>query len=225
MAAKIFLTLIFTNIIFLTGCGIVPVETINYNNNLTPPPTPAPPSSNIVINMPGIKVVNKPTVIEYNPAKHYFVSLSTTLGDIIIALNFGQTPNTVKNFIDLAQKDFYNNTIFHRVITGFMIQGGDPNGNGTGGPGYSFADELFAGDYQRGTVAMANAGPNTNGSQFFIMQANQPLPKKYVIFGKVISGMGVVDAIANAKVSQNCNGEMSKPVSPVAITGVTVNEQ
>ena len=109
---------------------------------------------------------------------------------------------TVNNFITLAKKGFYNNIIFHRVIKGFMIQGGDPLGNGTGGPGYTFEDELnlstvsYKAGYKKGVVAMANAGPNTNGSQFFIMLADNPdLPPKYTIFGKVVKGQDVVDQI------------------------------
>src|SRR3990167_994519 len=140
-------------------------------------------------------------------------TLKTTAGDIVIALNAKETPKTVNNFVYLARKGFYNNTIFHRVIKGFMIQGGDPKGDGTGGPGYKFADESFTGEYTRGTVAMANSGPNTNGSQFFIMHADNPLPKNYVIFGKVISGLDVVDRIANAPVKTGLMGEMSTPVT------------
>ena len=141
--------------------------------------------------------------------------LHTTEGDITIKFNVGATPNTIANFIKLSQTNFYNGTIFHRVIKGFMIQGGDPNGNGSGGPGYSFADEPFEGEYTRGTVAMANSGPNTNGSQFFIMHQDNPLPKNYVIFGKVISGMETVDKIAES--STIPDGEGSRPVNPVSI--------
>jgi cyclophilin family peptidyl-prolyl cis-trans isomerase len=141
--------------------------------------------------------------------------LHTTEGDITIKFNIGATPNTISNFIKLAQNNFYNGTIFHRVIKGFMIQGGDPQGNGSGGPGYSFADEPFEGEYTRGTVAMANSGPNTNGSQFFIMHQDNPLPKNYVIFGKVITGIETVDKIADAPMAPG--GEGSRPVNPVSI--------
>lgn len=154
------------------------------------------------------------------------VTLQTTEGAIVIALNNGQTPKTVENFVSLVRKGFYNGTIFHRVIRGFMIQGGDPKGDGTGGPGYTFADEPFTGEYTRGTVAMANAGPNTNGSQFFIMHADYPLPKNYTIFGHVVQGMNTVDAIANAPVTPNpFSGEPSKPVTPARITTATVTKQ
>ncbi|MCL5017164.1 MAG: peptidylprolyl isomerase [Patescibacteria group bacterium] len=130
----------------------------------------------------------------------------------------------MNNFVYLAKNNFYNGTIFHRVVKGFMIQGGDPTGTGMGGPGYEFNDEKFSGEYTRGTVAMANAGPNTNGSQFFIMQGDVPLSHDYVIFGKVISGMDVVDKIANAKVVYNSSGELSKPVSPVVVSSVEISE-
>ncbi len=190
----------------------------------TAPPqekTIEPPSS-LIVNEP----TNPPTTtMEFNASKHYTAILHTTKGDIEIALNFGETPNTVKNFIDLAQKSFYTNTIFHRAIKGFMIQGGDPNGNGTGGPGYRFDDEPFSGEYTRGAVAMANAGPNTNGSQFFIMHADYPLPKSYTIFGHVTTGMDVVDAIATDKVQMSASGELSSPVSPTTVTGVEIQEK
>jgi cyclophilin family peptidyl-prolyl cis-trans isomerase len=123
----------------------------------------------------------------------------------------------------LAGKGFYNNLIFHRVIPGFMIQGGDPTGTGMGGPGYKFADELnpntvsYKAGYVKGTVAMANSGPDTNGSQFFIMQKDTPLPHSYTIFGKVISGLDVVDAIAAVQV----NGS-DKPLTDVVMKSVTV---
>lgn len=150
--------------------------------------------------------------------------LHTEKGDITISLNSDQTPKTVNNFIALSKKGFYNQTIFHRTIKGFMIQGGDPKGDGTGGPGYKFADEPFTGEYTRGTIAMANSGPNTNGSQFFIIHKDYPLPKNYVIFGKVISGMETVDAIAEVPVRPSSSGELSSPVTPVKIISVDIKE-
>lgn len=160
-----------------------------------------------------------------NQSKKYSAVLETSEGNITIAFHTKQTPITVNNFISLAKKDFYDDTIFHRVIKGFMIQGGDPRGDGTGGPGYTFADEEFDGDYLRGTVAMANSGPDTNGSQFFIMHEDNPLPKNYVIFGEVTKGMDVVDAIANAPVTASRSGEQSKPVDPVKILNVSIIEE
>jgi len=148
--------------------------------------------------------------------------LHTTLGDISIKLHTNETPMTTNNFIQLSERDFYDDTIFHRVIKGFMIQGGDPTGTGSGGPGYVFPDEKFSGEYTRGTVAMANKGPNTNGSQFFIMHKTYPLQKNYVIFGEVIEGMSVVDAIAEGKVKENKFGEKSSPADPVKIESVDI---
>lgn len=155
--------------------------------------------------------------------KKYTASMKTSLGDIEIELYADKTPITVNNFVTLAKKNFYNNVIFHRTIKGFMIQGGDPTGTGSGGPGYKFADEKFDGEYTRGTLAMANAGPNTNGSQFFIMHKDNPLPKNYVIFGKVTKGLETVDAIAEAPTKPE--GEGSSPVSPVKILSVTITEK
>jgi cyclophilin family peptidyl-prolyl cis-trans isomerase len=172
-------------------------------------------------NSPGVE--KGPYPMEINIKKTYEAVLTTSFGDITIRLNVSTTPVTVNNFIALSRKNFYNNTVFHRIIKGFMIQGGDPKGNGSGGPGYTFADEPFVGEYTRGAVAMANAGPNTNGSQFFIMHKDYPLPKNYVIFGSVINGMDVVDKIAEAPTE--VGGEGSKPVTPTTITSVQIIER
>jgi cyclophilin family peptidyl-prolyl cis-trans isomerase len=160
--------------------------------------------------------------MEIDTAKQYAAVLNTAEGTITIELFADKTPITVNNFVSLAKKNFYVGTIFHRVIKDFMIQGGDPTGTGSGGPGYQFDDEKFDGEYVPGTVAMANAGPNTNGSQFFIMHGAQSLPKNYVIFGKVSEGMNTVDKIATASVEDNGMGETSKPVAPVKIEKVTI---
>lgn len=168
---------------------------------------------------------NKNTDNNSTNKKSYLAVLKTSEGDITIQLNENETPKAVENFISLAGKNFYDNTIFHRVIKRFMIQGGDPRGNGTGGPGYKFDDEPFTGEYTRGAVAMANSGPNTNGSQFFIMHKDYPLQKNYVIFGHVISGMEVVDKIAEAPVAANAFGEASKPVSPAVVKSVEIKEK
>jgi cyclophilin family peptidyl-prolyl cis-trans isomerase len=163
--------------------------------------------------------------LQIDKEKTYQAVLHTTEGDITIDLNAIDTPITANNFVKLARENFYDNTIFHRVIDGFMIQGGDPTGTGTGGPGYKFDDEPFTGEYTRGTVAMANSGPNTNGSQFFIMHADTALPKNYVIFGKVSEGLEAVDKIATAETTPSLGGENSKPVNPVKITSVDILEQ
>ncbi|KND48170.1 MAG: peptidyl-prolyl cis-trans isomerase B (cyclophilin B) [Parcubacteria bacterium C7867-006] len=162
--------------------------------------------------------------IKSDDKKTHMITIDTNYGKIVFETYDADAPNTVKNFVTLADKGFYNGLTFHRVIKGFMIQGGDPNGNGTGGPGYQFADELdpntpsYKAGYKKGVVAMANAGPNTNGSQFFIMTADYPLPNNYTIFGKVVSGQDVVDKIASVQTGAN-----DKPASPVVMKTVTAN--
>ena len=158
--------------------------------------------------------------------------ISTELGDIELDLFTEAAPKAAQNFVDLAKKGYYDDVIFHRVIPGFVAQAGDGEHGkktslnagrvGTGGPGYMFADEPVHGDYGRGAVAMANAGPNTNGSQFFICQADLSgrLPKSYTIFGQVTKGMDVVDKIVNAP-----RNSRDMPDSPVAMTSVTIADE
>lgn len=165
------------------------------------------------------------TTVSSTNNKNYMhqITIETSLGNIVIETYDADAPKTVENFITLANKGFYNGTIFHRVISGFMIQGGDPTGTGMGGPGYKFEDELnpstesYKKGYVRGTVAMANSGPNTNGSQFFIMHKDMNLPHNYSIFGKVVSGMEVVDAIASQKTNSN-----DKPLQDIVMKKVVV---
>lgn len=153
------------------------------------------------------------------------VTIITNLGTIVFQTYDADAPKTVDNFITLANKKFYDGTIFHRVIKGFMIQGGDPTGTGKGGPGYQFADELnattdsYKTGYVKGVVAMANAGPDTNGSQFFVMHEDYPLDHNYTIFGHVVRGQDIVDKIASVPVN---NTAENRPVSPVTIQKVTV---
>lgn len=169
------------------------------------------------------KPMSQPPAMQIDESKTNSVVLHTEVGDITIELNAKQTPITANNFYSLAKKGFYDGTIFHRTIPGFMVQGGDPTGTGSGGPGYQFEDEPFEGEYTRGTVAMANAGPDTNGSQFFIMHKDYGLPPNYTIFGRVTAGMDVVDKIATAATKPE--GEGSSPVSPVKITTAEVLEE
>jgi cyclophilin family peptidyl-prolyl cis-trans isomerase len=157
--------------------------------------------------------------MEIDPAKRYTATISTSQGDIEIDLFPQEAPQTVNNFVFLARQGFYNGVIFHRTISGFMIQGGDPTGTGTGGPGYRFNDEPVQRRYTRGIVAMANAGPNTNGSQFFIMHADAGLPPNYTIFGQVSSGLDVVDKIAEAP-----TGSQDRPRNPTTIESVSIEE-
>ena len=158
-------------------------------------------------------------------------TIATEIGDIEVELYDESAPKAAKNFIDLANKGFYDGVIFHRVIPDFVIQGGDGQYGkkaslersrvGTGGPGYKFEDEPVKGDYVRGALAMANAGPNTNGSQFFIIHADLTgkLPKSYTLFGQVTKGLDVVDKIATAS-----RDGRDLPHEPVAMTKVTIHE-
>jgi cyclophilin family peptidyl-prolyl cis-trans isomerase len=147
--------------------------------------------------------------------------LHTSMGDVEIEFYKQDAPKTVDNFEKLAKQGFYNGLTWHRVIKGFMIQSGDPNGDGTGGPGYQFADEINSHKIVPGTVAMANSGPNTNGSQFFIVtdQAQPSLDGKYTSFGEVVSGMEVVKAIGSAPTDQN-----DKPLSDITIKSVELEQ-
>jgi peptidyl-prolyl cis-trans isomerase B (cyclophilin B) len=146
-------------------------------------------------------------------------TLHTNKGDIELELYPDDAPKTVENFVKLAGEGFYDGVIFHRVIPDFMIQGGDPTGTGSGGPGYSFEDEFNQHKVERGALAMANAGPNTNGSQFFIVtaQATPWLDGKHTVFGKVTSGMEVVDEIQNVRRDAD-----DKPLDDVTIDRVTL---
>lgn len=170
------------------------------------------------------KSYSEPPKIHLDITKDYKVILKTTNGQLKLDLFENKTPVTVNNFVFLANEGFYNGTKFHRIIRDFMIQGGDPNGDGTGGPGYTFNDEPFEGEYTPGVLAMANAGPNTNGSQFFIMTKANPLPKNYVIFGVIddAKSMNVLMDIANTTVKKGPSGEESLPINDVVITSVDV---
>ena len=164
--------------------------------------------------------------MQIDPAKTYTGVLQTNKGSIEVELFPEDAPVTVNNFVCLAQDGYFNDTPFHRIVKGFVIQGGDPTGTGSGGPGYQFADEPIARDYERGTLAMANAGPNTNGSQFFVVleDLRGKLPKNYTIFGRVTEGMDVVDAIANTPTRTGRSGENSTPTEPITLENVTISE-
>ena len=158
-------------------------------------------------------------------------TIETDKGPIELELLPDAAPRAVENFRLLAEHGYYDGLTFHRLVKGFMIQGGDPKGNGTGGEsawGEAFADEinpeseLYRAGYRRGIVAMANSGPNTNGSQFFIMHDDYPLPPAYVIFARVTSGMSAVDAIVNVPTTMGGDGDMSKPVTPPVIKKIGV---
>lgn len=156
---------------------------------------------------------------------NYTATITTSMGVIEIDLYEQETPQTVKNFVKLSKEGFYNGLIFHRIIPQFVIQGGDPTGTGMGGPGYKFNDEITNRKFEKYSVAMANSGPNTNGSQFFIttgdiQEANlRFLDGKYTLFGKVTSGFNVVDSIS--KVDTDAN---DKPVTSVTMDSITIKE-
>lgn len=189
--------------------------------------SPMPPTPKLETNT----TTTEPLTQSVNGNMKHLITLKTNLGSFQFLTYDADAPNTVENFIRLVGKGFYNNLTFHRVVKDFVIQGGDPycsstktqNLCGTGGPGYKFDDELdpatqsYKEGYERGVVAMANSGPNTNGSQFFIMIQNVPLPHNYTIFGKVIKGQDIVDKIGNLPTGTN-----DRPLSPVIINNVSV---
>jgi cyclophilin family peptidyl-prolyl cis-trans isomerase len=163
---------------------------------------------------------NEPPALTIDTAKTYTATLDTNHGEITLDLDAGRSPLTVNNFVFLARQGFYDGVIFHRCIPGFVIQGGDPTGTGTGGPGYKFRDELDgAGSYTRGTLAMANSGSNTNGSQFFICVDDVRLPHSYTIFGNVTDGMDAVDSIVGVP-----RNRQDRPEQDCVIRSVTILE-
>ncbi|MEZ4531454.1 MAG: peptidylprolyl isomerase [Thermomicrobiales bacterium] len=169
---------------------------------------------------------DKPPAMQIDGSKKYSALVETNKGSFTIELLPAEAPLAVNNFVCLARAGFYDNTPIHRIVAGFVIQGGDPTGTGSGGPGYRFNDEPVNLDYEKGTVAMANAGPNTNGSQFFVVLENLTgrLPKNYTLFGKVTDGMDVVDTLGKVETKVGRSGEKSTPVEPVTIEKVTITE-
>ena len=227
-----------------TAAGTPPVAI-----STVPPPPPASsiPSAPLVASLPaaaevaaskaacapflaagqskqGAKQWGAPPKQVIDPSKHYQVTMYTEKGTITADILPKIAPITANSFIFLSCNGFYDGLIFHRTIPGFMIQGGDPKGDGTGGPGYQFKDEPVARGYAAGDLAMANAGANTSGSQFFVIQGPQgvALPPSYNLFGHVTRGENVVDAIVNGPAHSNGGGETSAPDKPVHIRTITV---
>jgi cyclophilin family peptidyl-prolyl cis-trans isomerase len=181
--------------------------------------TPFPPSDG---SAPKTQKFDSPPEMGIDPEKRYTATLDTSLGEIVIALDAVRAPKTVNNFVFLALHHYYDGVIFHRIINGFMCQGGDPEGSGRGGPGYRFEDELpKAGQYQIGSVAMANAGPHTNGSQFFMISGADGvrLPPQYSLFGQIVKGLDVLDTMQRVK-----TGGGDRPREDVVINTVTIAE-
>ncbi len=172
---------------------------------------------------------DNPPAMEIDTNKTYTAKFTTSKGDFTIELFAKDAPITVNNFVFLARQGFYNDVIFHRIIESFMIQTGDPEGTGAGGPGYSFEDEQTDYKYEPGIVAMANAGPDTNGSQFFICTGDDSIglnnKPNYTIFGKVTDGMDVVKDIAATPVEVGISGELSTPTETIQIKEIKVVEQ
>ena len=165
-----------------------------------------------------------PPQMTIEQGKPYQATIRTSLGDVIVQLFPEDAPLTVNNFVFLSGQGFYDGVKFHRIVKGFVIQSGDPTGTSSGGPGYRFDDEKVSRDYIAGTMAMANAGPDTNGSQFFITltDLSNRLPKNYTIFGLVTSGLDFVEKIGDVQVTQSPGGELSSPTTDVNINGVVI---
>ena len=209
-----------TSILFaallLAGAGCAPsstTDTYSYSTDasaqgsakgdvsqLTVPTTPSAASPTPPKNTAMDKQWTFPGVLPENQIKDRQIRMQTTKGEIVFELFEEEAPKTVSNFVYLTKGGYYDGLTFHRYVPGFVIQGGDPTGNGTGGPGYRFEDEPVKRSYEHGIVAMANAGPNTNGSQFFIMVADYPLDPLYTIFGKVTKGLDIVDQLREGDV-------------------------
>jgi peptidylprolyl isomerase len=153
-------------------------------------------------------------------SKRYTATMDTSMGELVIALDAINAPITVNNFVALAAQHYYDGVIFHRIINGFVCQGGDPTGTGRGGPGYRFPDEPVKQRYQIGSLAMANAGPNTNGSQFFLISgpSGANLPPQYNHFGQVVKGLEIVDAMQQVDTDRN-----DRPRTDVVINSVTIS--
>jgi cyclophilin family peptidyl-prolyl cis-trans isomerase len=182
-----------------------------------PSPCPSPDGSS-----PRTIRFSEPPPMCIDPTKRYTATMETSLGTLVISLDAAAAPATVNNFVFLARYHYYDGVTFHRVIKGFVCQGGDPEGTGRGGPGYRFADELpKAGRYEVGSLAMANAGPNTNGSQFFIISGADGcrLPPQYSLFGKVVKGLEIVETMQSV-----ATGSGDKPRDDLVINSVTITE-
>jgi cyclophilin family peptidyl-prolyl cis-trans isomerase len=211
--------------------AVTPPSSAQITNALSPLPSPsASPAAAASPAGQGVQVASNapqqfaaPPPMTIDTSKHYTATIDTSMGTMTADLFASEAPMTVNNFVFLANQHFYDGVTFHRVIPNFMIQTGDPTGTGTGGPGYRFNDEPVKRQYSRGTLAMANAGPNTNGSQFFIVQKDYPLPPNYTIFGQLNGGLDVLDKIATTPTGPGKGGP-DTPKTPITINSITINE-
>ena len=201
----------------IAGCGGGGTSTSsNATTSTSGCATQLPPKANVN------RTFDAPPANEIDAAKTYTASIATTCGDIAVSLDVKAAPKTANNFIALARKRYFDGLTFHRVIKGFVIQGGDPEGTGRGGPGYTFADELPTTPYQIGDLVMANSGPDTNGSQFFIITGpdGAALSPDYARFGHVTSGIDVAQKIADLQTAGK-----DAPSIPVGMATVTITER
>lgn len=224
---------VFFAALLAVGCIVQP--------SLTPPPTATPADPLRIADTPTPPAVSTPTprsltsggrtfkqyaqppLMTIDPAASFTAIISTNKGQFTLELFASEAPATVNNFVFLAREGFYDGVIFHRVIRDFMIQTGDPTGTGSGGPGYRFNDEPVTRSYSKGIVAMANAGPNTNGSQFFIVHGTDVgLAPAFTIFGQVTLGMDTVNQLANTPVRASASGELSAPTETLRIQSIEI---
>lgn len=221
-----------STLLALSGCGVASTTVASVDSSAAESKATTESATTSSNEAAKVKSWTQPPATTIDVNKQYSAEISTSKGDFTIQLYAKDAPITVNSFVFLAKEHFYDGIIFHRIIESYMIQTGDPLGNGTGGPGYSIPDELNSPhQYEEGVVAMANAGPNTGGSQFFIGTGpdidglNAKKYANYTIFGKVSAGMDVVKQIAATPVGPNINGEPSKPTEQVTINSVTITEK
>lgn len=205
-------------VIFGAGCSRAPSSTVSVPDAASTSSVESTPlfTSSTPIMQPALAFPGELSADQVNKK----IRIKTTLGDIIVQVDRDMGPKAASNFVYLVKQGYYNGIIFHRVIPGFMIQGGDPTGTGMGGPGYEFANDTVKGPYSDGVVAMANAGRDTNGSQFFIMIADYPLPPDYSQFGRVIQGLDIAHKIAEVQRDEVNN----RPNDDVKMLSVAIEE-
>jgi cyclophilin family peptidyl-prolyl cis-trans isomerase len=206
-----------TAVILFTACSSEP----------TTPATTSAPAQTTATTEEKTMQWSTPPQMTIDKNKTYTATVKTNYGEFTIQFFPQEAPLAVNNFVFLARQGYYDGVKFHRIVKEFMVQGGDPTGTGSGSPGYRFADEKVTRNYLPGTLAMANSGPNTNGSQFFIMLADVGLPKSYTIFGIVSKGFDIVQKIGAAPVKANprMGGEVSQPTVDIHIETITIEEK